>query len=274
MPETRLLLLAGGSALAGIGLFLWLRSKQIASPTSLPTPASPAATPSTTAGAAKDDDDGGLAGCISTEGGGFFDEELPEGRICPWVETSADDVRRFVGLARITKDDVLFDLGCGTGTIQCIASDMVGCRGIGVDIDPLRIEEAQERARDMGKQVEALNTFETVDFVGAPPDTSAASVIVLYLLPENLLSLRDMLAEKLKGRDAATAGANARAKGGAAAEAAAGTPLRIATFDYPIPGWTPVAEDRPEGGTGLYVYDRTSHHLWAEDWAMQMAHSS
>jgi cyclopropane fatty-acyl-phospholipid synthase-like methyltransferase len=62
-----------------------------------------------------------------------------------------------LALARVTKNDVVIDLGCGDGRIPITAAKKYGARGIGVDIDPQRIAEANANARKEG--VAGLVTF-------------------------------------------------------------------------------------------------------------------
>ncbi len=53
-------------------------------------------------------------------------------------------------LARVSASDTVYDLGCGDGRIVILAARRFGARGIGIDIDPARIEEANRNARDAG----------------------------------------------------------------------------------------------------------------------------
>ena len=64
----------------------------------------------------------------------------------PYVATPPDVVDRMLDLASITSRDVLYDLGCGDGRIVIAAARKFGARGVGVDIDPARIAEAQLNA--------------------------------------------------------------------------------------------------------------------------------
>src|SRR6476646_8946032 len=50
-------------------------------------------------------------------------------------------------LAAVGRDDVVYDLGCGDGKIVITAAKRYGARGVGVDIDPQRIREANANAR-------------------------------------------------------------------------------------------------------------------------------
>ncbi|WP_313706330.1 class I SAM-dependent methyltransferase [Massilia sp.] len=112
----------------------------------------------------------------------------------PYVPTPQAVVDRMLSLARVGKDDVLFDLGCGDGRIVVTAASQFGARGTGIDIDPERIAEARENARKAGveKQVQfkQANLFET--------DLSKASVVSLYLLPTINVKLRPRLWQQLK----------------------------------------------------------------------------
>ena len=63
----------------------------------------------------------------------------------PYVATPPDVVDRMLELASVTSRDVVYDLGCG-GRIIIAAARKFGARGVGVDIDPVRIAEAQRNA--------------------------------------------------------------------------------------------------------------------------------
>ena len=77
--------------------------------------------------------------------------------LAPYVPTPQEVVDRMLTLAKVTKADVVIDLGCGDGRIPITAAKIYGARGIGVDIDPQRIAEANANARRDG--VAHLVTF-------------------------------------------------------------------------------------------------------------------
>ena len=56
-------------------------------------------------------------------------------QLAPYVPTPQDVVDRMLKLARVGKNDVVLDLGCGDGRIPITAARTYGARGIGVDID-------------------------------------------------------------------------------------------------------------------------------------------
>jgi len=127
-----------------------------------------------------------------------------------YVATPHDVVAKMLDFAKITKNDVVYDLGCGDGRIVATAARKYGCRAIGFDINPVRVKEAREtvqkyQVQDLVK-IERRNIFEL--------DLTPASVITLYLLPEMNVQLLPQL-QKLKPGS------------------------RIVAQDYGIEGYTP-----------------------------------
>ncbi len=112
----------------------------------------------------------------------------------PFVPTPEEVVKAMLNMAEVSKDDVLYDLGCGDGRIVITAAKNYGCRGIGIDIDPQRIEECRENVNTAGvkDQVEFFQAdlFET--------DFSKATVVTLYLLTEINLRLRPKLLQEME----------------------------------------------------------------------------
>jgi SAM-dependent methyltransferase len=114
--------------------------------------------------------------------------------LAPYVPTPQEVVDRMLALAKVTKDDVLIDLGCGDGRIPITAAKAFGARGIGVDIDPQRIAEANANARREG--VAHLVTFKLENALTT--DVSTATVVTTYLLSASNLKLRPVLTRALK----------------------------------------------------------------------------
>ena len=117
----------------------------------------------------------------------------------PYVPTPSDVVDRMLALASVTSRDVVYDLGCGDGRIIIAAAQKLGARGVGVDIDPVRIAEAQRHAARA--QVEHLVTFRLEDALDT--DVSEATVVTLYLLsayllPAHNVALRPILTRQLR----------------------------------------------------------------------------
>jgi ribosomal protein L11 methylase PrmA len=111
-----------------------------------------------------------------------------------FVPTPQEVVDAMLKLAKVTKNDVVYDLGSGDGRIPITAAKTYGARGVGIDIDPTRIKEATENLKTsgMGDRVKFLNQdlFTT--------DISEATVVTLYLLPTLNLKLMPKLNKELK----------------------------------------------------------------------------
>lgn len=99
-----------------------------------------------------------------------------------------------LAFAGVTKSDLVVDLGCGDGRIPITAAKTYGARGLGVDIDPQRIAEANANAAAAG--VTHLVTFKLQDAMTT--DLSQATVVTLYLLSSSNLKLRPILTRQLK----------------------------------------------------------------------------
>ena len=121
-------------------------------------------------------------------------QEIEEHLDVPYVSTKPEVVDAMLKIAKVNKDDLIYDLGCGDGRIIIMAAKEYGAKGVGVDIDPLRIKEANENAIKEG--VTDHVTFIEQDLFEV--DFSKASVVTLYLLPYVNLKLRPLLLEKLK----------------------------------------------------------------------------
>ena len=111
-----------------------------------------------------------------------------------FVPTPQAVVDAMLKLAKVTKNDVIYDLGSGDGRIPITAAKTYGARGVGIDIDPQRIREATENLKTagVGDRVKFLNQdlFTT--------DISEATVVTLYLLPSLNLKLLPKLNRELK----------------------------------------------------------------------------
>jgi SAM-dependent methyltransferase len=112
----------------------------------------------------------------------------------PYVPTPQEVVDKMLDLARVGKNDTLFDLGCGDGRIIVTAAKARGARGTGIDIDPVRIAEATDNAKKAGVSDRAK--FRVGDLFKT--DFSTATVVTLYLLPNINAKLRPQLWKQLK----------------------------------------------------------------------------
>ncbi len=112
----------------------------------------------------------------------------------PFVPTTEEAVQAMLKLADVKKTDIVYDLGCGDGRIVVAAAKTYGAHAVGIDINPVRIQEAKENAKKAG--VESLVRFEENDLFQA--DIHEASVVTLFLLSSVNLKLRPKLLHDLK----------------------------------------------------------------------------
>ena len=118
----------------------------------------------------------------------------PQVQRAPFGPTPPDVVDRMLTLAGVTARDVVYDLGCGDGRIVIAAAKQFRARGVGVDIDPARVAEAQRNAAAAG--VEHLVSFRVEDVMTT--DVWDATVVMLYLLSSQNVALRPKLMQQLR----------------------------------------------------------------------------
>jgi ribosomal protein L11 methylase PrmA len=111
-----------------------------------------------------------------------------------FVPTPEAVVEAMLQVANVTKNDIVYDLGCGDGRIPVTAAKKYGARGVCFDIDPQRIKEATENVakNNVGSLVKVVegDLFEQ--------DLSGATVVTLYLLPSLNVKLMPKLMKELK----------------------------------------------------------------------------
>ncbi len=112
----------------------------------------------------------------------------------PYVPTPPEVVEGMLRLAGVKSTDVVYDLGCGDGRIVVMAAEKFGARGVGIDINPERIREAEENARKAG--VTGKVRFIQGNLFDA--DIHEATVVTLYLLSSVNLKLRPKLIKELR----------------------------------------------------------------------------
>jgi len=103
-------------------------------------------------------------------------------------------VDRMLEMAKVTKQDVVYDLGCGDGRILIRAAEKCGARGVGIDLDPQRIAEARENAQSRG--VQHLVHFRVSGL--QQEDFREATALMLYLPPAVHLELGATFAKRLR----------------------------------------------------------------------------
>jgi SAM-dependent methyltransferase len=115
----------------------------------------------------------GLAGCFALPAA---QDKAPD---APFVPTPMPVVERMLELAKVTRDDVVFDLGSGDGRFVITAAHRYGARGVGVEINPVWVRDARRYAERAG--VADRVAFRIEDLFAV--DLREATVVTLYLLP-------------------------------------------------------------------------------------------
>jgi cyclopropane fatty-acyl-phospholipid synthase-like methyltransferase len=112
-----------------------------------------------------------------------------------YVPTADEVIEKMFEMGKVNKNDMIFDLGCGDGRILFMAAKKFGSHGVGIDLNPQRIEEAmgQFRKYDTGTNVE-------IRFGDAlkVKDLSDATVVVMYMFPEFMDLWFPIAKERLK----------------------------------------------------------------------------
>jgi SAM-dependent methyltransferase len=123
--------------------------------------------------------------------------QTPEPKPTPdihYVPTSGGVTDAMLKLAKVTPDDVVYDLGSGDGRIVIAAAKKYGARGVGVELDPELIKTANKKAQKAG-------VADRVRFVQGDlfkTDLSEATVVTLYLSNSINRRLASILQRQLK----------------------------------------------------------------------------
>lgn len=152
-------------------------------------------------------------------GAGQYEPRVGQpGKDVVWVPTPEEMVERMLDLGGVTERDVVIDLGSGDGR-NVIAAAKRGARARGVEYNPDLVELSRRRAAEAGVSDRA--TFVQGDMYEA--DISDATVLVLFLLPENLRKLMPTIVALKPG-------------------------TRIVANTFGLPAWTPERTVRAEDG--------------------------
>ncbi len=113
----------------------------------------------------------------------------------PYVPTPDKVVKKMLEIAKVNKEDVVYDLGCGDGRIIISAvADFNAKKAVGVDLSDERLKEAEQNALARGvrdKIVLKKNNF-------LDEDVSEATVITLFLLTNANDLLKPKFEKELK----------------------------------------------------------------------------
>jgi SAM-dependent methyltransferase len=97
-------------------------------------------------------------------------------------------------LAKVTPDDVVYDLGSGDGRIIVLAAQKYHARGVGIELQPRLVEISRQVARE--GEVEDRAIFVEGDLFTA--DIGAATVVTLWLSSSVNAQLEPKLRRELR----------------------------------------------------------------------------
>jgi hypothetical protein len=129
----------------------------------------------------------------------------------PYVPTPPDIVEKMLELAKVTPDDVVYDLGSGDGRFVITAAQKFKARAVGIEINPGLYRQSRDRIKELGLDDRAKVMCEDMFDVSL----HHATVVIMYLLTSSNEKLRPKLERELHS----------------------GT--RIVCHDFHIPGWDP-----------------------------------
>jgi hypothetical protein len=112
-----------------------------------------------------------------------------------WVPTPDALVTKMLQMAKVTKDDLVFDLGSGDGKIPIAASKQFGAKAVGIEYNPDMAELARRNVKRAG--VDGSVQIVTGDIF--KEDFSKATVVTMYLLPDLNLKLRPIILKMKPG---------------------------------------------------------------------------
>ena len=114
--------------------------------------------------------------------------------VVPFVPTPTKVAERMLELAKVTPNDVVYDLGSGDGRIVILAAQKFGAHAVGVELDAKRYQESSARIKELGLESKAKILHG--DMFKA--DIHSATVVTLYLLTSVNAEIRPMLEKQLR----------------------------------------------------------------------------
>ena len=166
---------------------------------------------------------------FSLNGAAFTQQNPPFVLDVPYVPTPEIVVDKMLQLAEVSAGDILYDLGSGDGRIPITAAKRFGIKAVGVELNPERIREAVQNARD----AEVTDKVTFIEGNIFDQDFDEATVLCLYLFPEVNMKLRPSILKMKPG-------------------------TRVISHNYDMGDW------KPEETVRIKAPNGTQHtlHLW------------
>jgi len=137
---------------------------------------------------------------VQVKGGEIFNVNLmvddPNDRVrVMYVPTPSDIAAEMVKLAGVTSSDIVFEPGCGDARVTIAAVKAGARKGVGIDIDPERVEDSRAKVKEAGLADRIdIRLGDALDI----KDLSTASVVFLYMGDHFDMLIRPILWRDLK----------------------------------------------------------------------------
>jgi uncharacterized protein (TIGR03000 family) len=126
------------------------------------------------------------------------DEKVADNVIIRWVPTPRIVVKDMCELAKVGKDDVVMDPGCGDAVMVITAvEDFKAKKGKGTDLDPMKVKESQEAVEKAGLK-DKITIKEGNALKLGPDELGDVTVLMLYMGNELNIRLRPIIWEHMK----------------------------------------------------------------------------
>ena len=191
------------------------------------------------------------------------EEERVDTKLAPFNPSSETAQLQSIAMMNLKSDDVLFDLGCGDARLLIRAVSLIeGLRCVGVEIDPIFVERANNAISELSSDVQeriqircedVTKVLRDVGSVSEQPNAPHATenvqelsimdatVIYLYLLPRGLRQIKETLDNLVKAR------------------LQTGNSLRVVAYTFSVPEWEPAKVDTStKSGVPIYLYEFSS----------------
>jgi len=150
--------------------------------------------------------------------------------LAPFVPSPQVVVDRMLQAAGLKPGETVYDLGAGDGRIVITAAQKFRARGVGVELSPALVKEANRQIRDLGLQ----DRVKIIHGDLLEVDLQPADVVTLYLLTSSNERLKPKLERSLKPG------------------------ARVVSHDFTMPGWKPSRVEKVEANNRthtIYVYE-------------------
>lgn len=177
-------------------------------------------------------------------------------KLAPFNPSSLEIQEMAMRLLKLTKEDVLFDLGCGDGRLLLAAAQRVeGLRCVGIDIDPIFVERARVAVQEQSMEQRVDIRLQDALSLPLTPTRSTTisstdiptcelslmddcTALYLFVLPKGVVKLLPLLEALVKTRQEQK------------------RPFRILSYMFKLHQWPPTAVDKTaKAGCPVYLYE-------------------